>query len=931
MADIQYLNYGDQQIEQQAFLDKAKKEVYDYVRKQPWSTKRKERFMSAYSDIMTRGVLGASVDDKTGLYKIQVGGDVMNISPDDQKIYGDAAAYLQEQMASLPTKASLEEEAKKKAEEEKAKLPIFDNEYFKTNFINHLSKNEFGGSKQFDTQNDWNGLDKRDEKTGLRGREERAKILARNLQSYADSLDETKLNFEGSPFENLQDFKDRINKAVYALTETPDNIDDDNESLRRLGIRASDWFNNGSGDPSGQYIDLGDGTKRELTYGELAQHNQEQENKKLAAQKQAAYNNTLFINRVTNPKMQGRNPVELKEKYKDSNSLLTALQGYAQQDIRSLTPDEISEVHGAYRNLANTPIDSKLLSQLQNSSSGLYKNSAPNRFKKINGIDNLVWDSVAQQVIQINNRQQQQALQNQPTDLFKGVQTQQDNEKEYLNSKIPGITNAEWKELSAIGLDIASILNPEAITGSGMALGAAALRHSAKNDSNPDWSLGDYVWQGLDYLTGALGGIQVAGDLVLSAKTMATASKAIPILRKMARFGAWTDLYQSYPDLKEATRKITSGEELTVKDWRAIGQGIRGLVSHGRLNRGNRAERRVLEKSGQNVTPENISSLRGKAQNYSQKLGFTRTKPTNTSEISIVKATVNGKESEIEISPTIKAKIQEKVQKAGNNTEARNKAVKEVLESEGKIKASDKVEVEAPSSIWDGRFRPNWIGTSRNLFGTKQVSSQQGNDVFNDYISGNRSYWDRYKYGSNTELKGIYNRLNINNSQLNNNQTSKPSEEAPKASETPKTTKAKPLTSKEIKELKENIKEFNKYTEGTAKHSGNHLSEEPFKAGDFDFEVSKFPNSSAGNTDISFNGKVMKSISFDNQKDMMKKVANFLKENRKLKDTSGAFIKKFNAEKMGEILKQLKAKGVFKQGGRIDKQKIQKYKNFINK
>jgi len=50
-------------------------------------------------------------------------------------------------MASLPTKASLEEEAKKKAEEEKAKLPIFDNEYFKTNFINHLSKNEFGGSK----------------------------------------------------------------------------------------------------------------------------------------------------------------------------------------------------------------------------------------------------------------------------------------------------------------------------------------------------------------------------------------------------------------------------------------------------------------------------------------------------------------------------------------------------------------------------------------------------------------------------------------------------------------------------------------------------------------------------------------------------------------------------------------------------------------
>jgi hypothetical protein len=35
----------------------------------------------------------------------------------------------------------------------------------------------------------------------------------------------------------------------------------------------------------------------------------------------------------------------------------------------------------------------------------LYKNAAPNRFKKINGIDNLIWDSVAGQVLQINTRQ----------------------------------------------------------------------------------------------------------------------------------------------------------------------------------------------------------------------------------------------------------------------------------------------------------------------------------------------------------------------------------------------------------------------------------------------------------------------------------------------------------------------------------------------
>ena len=34
---------------------------------------------------------------------------------------------------------------------------------------------------------------------------------------------------------------------------------------------------------------------------------------------------------------------------------------------------------------------------------------------------------------------------------------------------------------------------------------------------------------------------------------------------------------------------------------------------------------------------------------------------------------------------------------------------------------------------------------------------------------------------------------------------------------------------------------------------------------------------------------------------------------------------------MGSILKALKARKIFKQGGTIDRQKIQKYKDFINK
>jgi hypothetical protein len=37
-----------------------------------------------------------------------------------------------------------------------------------------------------------------------------------------------------------------------------------------LGLNASDWFNNGSGDPSGKVDEDGN----ELTYGQLYEHNQ---------------------------------------------------------------------------------------------------------------------------------------------------------------------------------------------------------------------------------------------------------------------------------------------------------------------------------------------------------------------------------------------------------------------------------------------------------------------------------------------------------------------------------------------------------------------------------------------------------------------------------------------------------------------------------
>lgn len=888
--EITYIPYGQDEISQQDLMTSLANGVPGYLDSKRWAKKDKYRqaWLNAYQDIIKGGLVGAS--NSSGIWTIQHGGEPIDLNTKsnlDREMYQDAAYYIQQQMSRMTPR-------KKEEETKKENLDKYD---FTSQFLPQIYNNRYGGNKDL-FASEWENLDARGD-NGLRGTDNRKAALIDELTKYKQNLlnNKGKYNFEGTAFKDENDVIGRIDEAIAAIN-SPD-LSDDNPKLNALGLSYNSFFSNGGNDVYGT-----DKDGQQVTYQQYYENLNKQKEldakakeEELKKRKQAAYNNTLFFNRVTNSKMMGQNAAALKEKYKDHNTLFNALQGYAQKDIRTLSPQEQSEVQGAYRYLANQPIDATTLKNLQSSSSGLYKNAAPNRFRKIKGIDNLVWDSVANQVIQITNRQQQEAIRNQPEDLFANVKTSNDKEQEYLNSKVPGITNAEWKELSAIGLDIASIVNPEAISGSVMATGAAALRHSAKNDSNPDWSLGDYFLQGLDYATGILGGIPLLGDSILGAKTAATLAKATPVLRKIGRLGAWTDLFQAYPDLKEATRKITSGEELTIKDWRAIGIGLRGLISHGRLNRGNRAERRVLEKSGQNVTPENVSSMKGKVQNYSQKLGFTRTKPTNTTEVSTIKATVNGKETDIEISANAKARIQEKVKKAGNSAEARNKAVKEVLKEEGKIKEADKIEVEAPT-YRDGKYAPNWMSTSRNLFGTKQSTTAKGADTFDDYVNSSRSYWDRYKYGSNRQLKEIRRRLGL--SGQSNTETSESKSETSqqgtteqKTTEAPKTSskisKEKVSKMRQLMDTKESVKAVKEFRKSTGNLSNLEVKPGKLQFGDVTIEVgSKVASKTSGNLEKvkklreAYKNKMEQQLSNPTSKTDLKAIRKSLIEARKL-------------------------------------------------
>ena len=83
------------------------------------------------------------------------------------------------------------------------------------------------------------------------------------MESYKTKVvgDGSKFNFEGSSYDDVNDFNTKIDTAIAAL-RTPE-IEDDRGALQAIGLNQADWFNNGSGDPSGTVITLNDGTQEE--------------------------------------------------------------------------------------------------------------------------------------------------------------------------------------------------------------------------------------------------------------------------------------------------------------------------------------------------------------------------------------------------------------------------------------------------------------------------------------------------------------------------------------------------------------------------------------------------------------------------------------------------------------------------------------------
>ena len=902
--EITYIPYGQDEISQQDLMTNLANGLPDFVKSYKWLQKPgiTEKFLNAYKDIINHGITGAS--NSSGLWEITHNGDKIDtstMSPIDKQIYEHAAYYIQQKMAQMTPR---------KKEEETAKKDLKD-----FNFINDFKTsilNEYGGQQALfsDPETGWNSLDPRGD-NGLRGIDKRRDKVKTILQNYLRDYKDGQYNFEGTPFKDDADVKAKVQKAIDAL-DTIDNTTDDVEAFNALGLPYRTYFSNGGNEATNK---INPATGTPFTYNEWNKYQQEQKELKAKQAQQNAYNNTLFLYRVTNPKMQGQNPVALKQKYKNSNSLMAALQNYSQRDIRTLTPDEQSEVHGAYRNLATEPIDSNLLNRIKNSSSGFYKDSTPNRFRKIKGIDNLIWDSKLNQVIQLNNKQQQQAIQNQPQDLFANIQTPQELQDKQQNTPRGNgveLTDADKRDIFATLADLGALVNPEVFTGTAMALSASGARTWNSIEQNGLWNtLADWkTWA--DWGTGALGGTALLGD----------ASSAVKVIKGFGQLMTIPMVYnslKSIPEAKAAWDKIDldhpidSAKKLTPQDYHALSTFLMGIISGKNYLRNNLAERQVLKQSG--INTESKSKIR----EYSNKLGLTRTKAQDQQTVSTLKVKKTGEDGKVdEKAIPLNEKQKAAIQKA------KASEVEKVAKAEGvKIPEGYKVEVNK-SKI---NAAKSYFGKGNSeVIGSQTQTASRGEDKFENWLE-NRSIWNKWALGTNRNLRQIRENLGIKPVQEN---SETPKTETPKV-ETPTS------TPKKWAEIEKGPSKWSRSAEAKeyedilrGKFGSNAIQGGVHKVGDLTIDVDiPRPGATNGFAEVNFKDGSKQTIRFNTQKQLQEQVAKIIKERRIQTDSSGKKTK-VDIKEMSKILKSLKSKGFLKQGGKVNPSLDEVIKDFIN-
>ena len=927
MADIQYLNYGDQQIEQQALLNNLANDVQNYVQNQPWSRKRKEKFMSAYSDLMNRGIIGAS--NNSGQWMLDVNGPDIQFDTMDKKdkeMYQEAAYYIRQQMSKLPTRTSQEQQQQKE-------LPTFE---FNNSFKAHVNKTFNGGQPlQIGGSSDqWNYLDERDPNTGIRGRKNRADKLAGLLKSYRKELgDGSKYNFEGSPYKDITDFDSRLNKAITAL-ETYDNPNDDREALQAIGLNSADWLNDGSGDTTTY-------NGQQVTYGQLNQLKQAEEK----AKKEELEKNRLHLS-ISPIAMNGQDLIALGKKYNgNTNALLSKMNEYSQRGLENLSGEELSELVGTFKYGHRTSIDEDLFNRIK-SSSQMFKNSKIQDFQKVNGIEGAVWHVPTGRLIGYQTAEQQQMAANQFNDFLKGYSAEEqdllrranagkrqmftptfneDGSIDWINTaKNGGIDGARLSALvEDIGAGVAAFI-PMYGTAISAGLSLDALKQELLADvADPSVSWGEVGTNVILNAAFTALGLFPGGKLFRAGKWGRTLARMAPSLIGIGiSSGAFASLMED-ESFRQSWGKIADGKvtDLTVEDGKNIIKGVSSVVG-------------ILQGG---VGTYNAYKYRNAGKQAATKVK-TQTVKTNKGEIPVNDEQVKG--------------LNEAVQKGGKD-EANKYLNKEVKNDEN---AGLVLEQELPSAT-SAKIRSHAFNPLRGItkptvkvqrtYETPSLSTSVQQNLARlqqqnlDAKAGKGTYryipkWVRENVPTDYDLLTKKLGTSRTDSSTEPNSSFFPNKNIGKNEITP----LKPYNPIDIRKPvyeNKNLDPFSAEAKAYRDILKGHFSKNPLQdnksitIGDYIFQVTKqkdgtwsiqATNKSMTDNHVQHNLKSQKEI-----QEYMSKVVQQIRKN----NSSSKSGNRMSMENVGKLLKEFKAKGWLKQGGRIDKQRIQRYKNFINK
>ena len=443
-----------------------------------------------------------------------------------------------------------------------------------------------------------------------------------------------------------------------------------------------------------------------------------------------------------------------------------------------------------------------------------------------------------------------------------------------------GFDEATGNELWAVINDIGAFADPEAISGTALALNAARLR-----DKNRDgWS-----WERvLDWGTSALGGLPVIGD---AASVVKAGSNLVKLANRSARVGSFIGMAFSAVNMPEAwdsikkiyDKGITS---MTPQDIQNITYGLMGLFAG----------------------IKTINAVNA------------RQKPQTATEHSIE---IDGKKVKLPDQATAD-KVSAEYKSAKNNTEASQKVVKmqEVREAAKKagIEITDASKVTSGSGFLRGNQVSRKLGMGKSPVKSEQVNTGEvtGGSTSGYYMpSWRRSFLNQEQKEIKNPLRKTFDWFLGKTPEVKSAETSKPSIKTPNSAETPKVGPT-------------NIELYNKNVqyEHNILNTPNKNNSRLLQKGDsqsatlVDGNTYRFVYSNEGEAIVMLNGKpILNPVKVKNQKEAKEIFSKFVTElNSKIKNQNqNQFLKRFESKKYLEGIRELKRKGFFlKQGGTIN-------------